>query len=130
MTNENLIKNTGGADLIDIISVVDQYFNGLFNGDTRTLKNIFKEDAFLKAPDFRLGRDAWLQAVAERPIPRDTHPRDNFRIESIELVQEQAMVKVKCPLFDHDYVDFLGLLKEGEQWRIVNKMFVDTSNMS
>jgi hypothetical protein len=38
------------------------------------------------------------------------------------------MVKVKCPLFDFNYVDFLGLLKEQGQWLIVNKMYSDIAN--
>jgi len=35
------------------------------------------------------------------------------------------MVKVECPLFDCEYIDFLGLLKENQQWLIVSKMYVD-----
>ena len=39
----------------------------------------------------------------------------------------QAMVKVECPLFEHFYVDFLGLLKEDGRWRIVNALWESCS---
>jgi hypothetical protein len=42
------------------------------------------------------------------------------------VVKDQAMVKVHCPLFDFNYIDFLGLLKEDGNWQIVTKMYTDT----
>ncbi len=126
MTTKNLITDTGRADFIEIVTLIEEYFNGLFTGDADRLERIFHSDTFLKGPGFRLSREEWLDAVRSRPIPRDDFPRNEFRISSIEVIQEQAMVKVICPLFKHDYLDFLGLLKEHGQWKIVNKMYVDT----
>ena len=56
---------------------------------------------------------------AKQGLPYD------FKIVSIEIIQDQAMVKLECPLFEHFYIDYLGLLKENGRWLIVNKMYVD-----
>ena len=47
----------------------------------------------------------------------------NFNIQSLEIVGDQAMAKVDAPLLAAHFIDFLGLLKEDGQWKIVNKMF-------
>ena len=63
-----------------------------------------------------------------RLLPTDPSPRNegmayDFNILSIEVVGDQALVKVDVPLLAAHFIDFLGLLKEDNQWRIVNKMF-------
>ena len=47
----------------------------------------------------------------------------NFNIQSLEIVGDQAMAKVDVPLLAAHFIDFLGLLKEDGEWKIVNKMF-------
>ena len=45
------------------------------------------------------------------------------KIINIDILGEQAMVKAECPLLGNFYIDFLSLLKEKGQWKIVNKMY-------
>jgi len=112
-------------DFQSVLAIIHDYFNGLHFGDTQTLKNIFHEDAFLKAPGLRRSLSDWLNAVASREVPATLGLPFNFKILSVEIIQDQAMVKVECPLFKHFYVDYLGLLKEQGHWLIVNKMYTD-----
>ena len=44
----------------------------------------------------------------------------NFIIQSLEIVGDQAIAKVDAPLLAAHFIDFLGLLKEDGQWKIVN----------
>ena len=106
-----------------IIGVLNDYFDGLYEGDVSKLRSIFHDDAVLKGSDYRKTLDEWLNAVADRPVPRDEGMAFNFNIQSLEIVGDQAMAKVDAPLPAAHFVDFLGLLKEDGQWRIVNKMF-------
>ena len=106
-----------------IHDVLLDYFDGLYEGDVEKLKRVFHPDARLKAPGYRKTRDEWLDAVAHRPIPRDEGFAYRFHVMSAEIVGEQAMVKASVPLPAADYVDFLGLLKEGGTWKIVDKIF-------
>lgn len=111
------------SDYEAIIGLLNHYFDGLYEGDVNKLRSIFHEDAWLKGNDYRKPRDEWLDAVAARPIPRDEAMEFNFNIQSLEIIGDQAMAKVDAPLLAAHFVDFLGLLKEDGQWKIVNKMF-------
>ena len=106
-----------------IVALLNDYFDGLFEGDVAKLRGIFHEDAWLKANNYRKTRDEWLEAVATRPAPRDEGMEFKFNIQSLEIVGDQAMAKVDVPLPAAHFIDFLGLLKEDGRWRIVNKMY-------
>jgi len=105
--------------------IVNTYFDALHHADVDRLQTIFHPDAWLKTPNSRRSLDRWLTDVATRPIPAELGHARKYQILSLDLVRDQAMVKVNCPLFEHNYVDFLGLLKEQGEWRIVNKMYTD-----
>lgn len=115
------------ADIDVIESLIEQYFQGLHNGDTDLLKSIFHHDVFLKAPGNRRSMDQWLSDVTTREAPIKQGRLFDFKVLAIDIVKDQAMVKVQCPLFDFNYVDFLGLLKEQGRWLIVSKMYIDIS---
>lgn len=113
------------SDFYSITAILQNYFDGLHHGDVEKLAAQFHPDAWLKAPGARRSLKQWLTDVAGRPVPATLNKPFAFEILSIDVVQDQAMAKIKCPLFDFNYVDFLGLLKEQGQWRIVNKMYTD-----
>ena len=113
-----------------VTQVINQYCEGLYLGDANLLENIFHKDTWLKLPGKRRSLNTWLEDVRQRQTPKDLGQAYDFKILSIDLVQDQAMVKLECPLFDFHYIDFLGLLKEEGQWRIVNKMYTDIASDS
>ncbi|MFB9886752.1 nuclear transport factor 2 family protein [Balneatrix alpica] len=108
-----------------LMQLVRDYCDGLYQGDVAKLRAIFHPDAFLKAPGLRRSLEEWLAAVASRPVPAQQQAPYRFKLLAIEIIQDQAMVKLECPLFQHFYVDYLGCLKENGQWLIVNKMYTD-----
>lgn len=118
-----------GADLDgDYQVILDQlgrYFDGLHRGDPETLASVFHADAVLKAPGLRRALPDWLALVASRPRPEDRGDPFDYRVLSIEIVGDQAMAKVYCPLLGRRFIDFLGFLREDGIWRIVNKMYAD-----
>ncbi len=112
-------------DKVSITQILNDYFTGLHTGNVETLRAVFHEDVFLKAPGLRRNREDWLQAVASRPVPEAEGETFRFKLLTLDIVNDQAMAKVECPLFDRFYIDFLGLLKENGRWLIVNKMYAD-----
>ncbi|MGH1350798.1 MAG: nuclear transport factor 2 family protein [Methyloligellaceae bacterium] len=106
-----------------ITKMTEAYFIGLHEADIEKLKAVFHEDTVLKAPGIRRTRDEWLNLVASRPVPQKEGYSFNYKILSIDIMGEQAMVKVYCPLLGSEFIDFLGFLKEGSDWKIVNKMY-------
>ena len=122
----NIQRSTSDFEIIT--AIIENYFNGLHDGDVTKLRSIFHQDAWLKAPGVRRSLEQWLEAVADRSVPAQQSKPFNFKILSIDVVQDQAMAKIQCPLFDFNYIDFLGFLKEQGQWLIVNKMYTDVKS--
>ena len=112
-------------DFVNISGIIQQYFDGLHTGDVAMLASIFHTDAWLKAPGKRRSLKQWLTDVDNRSTPKEQGRAYDFKVLSLDIVQDQAMVKIHGPLFDFDYIDFLGLLKENGRWLIVNKMYTD-----
>ncbi|MCG8612298.1 MAG: nuclear transport factor 2 family protein [Pseudomonadales bacterium] len=111
--------------LSTLIEITHQYFDGLHNADVDLLKRIFHPDCVLKAPGIRRDINEWLRLVSNRPVPANEGLPYAYRILNIEVLGQQAMVKVLCPLLGSTFVDFLGLLRENDRWLIVNKMYAD-----
>lgn len=111
------------SDYEAIIELLNAYFDSLYVGDVDKLRAIFHDDAWLKGNNYRKTRDEWLEAVAHRPVPSVEGMEYAFNIQSLEIVGDQAMAKVDVPLLAAHFIDFLGLLKEAGNWKIVNKMF-------
>lgn len=111
-----------------VLGVIESYFEGLHSGDSKQLRGIFDPNVILQSPGKQSDLNQWLKDVETRSTPRELgHPFD-FKVLAIEIVNEQAMVKVDCPLFEHSYIDYLGLLEEAGRWRIVSKMYIDTNS--
>lgn len=106
-----------------IETLLQDYFDGLYEGDVAKLRRIFHDDAWLKGNNYRSSRDEWLEAVAARLIPKVVGMDYNFNVISLDIVDDQAMAKVDVPLLAAHFIDFLGLLKENGKWKIVNKMY-------
>lgn len=123
-------KFNDNSDFSDITAILNGYFDGLHHGDVAKLESLFHEDAWLKAPGSRRSLNQWLTDVGSRPVPAQLNKAFDFKILAIDLVQDQAMAKIHCPLFDFNYIDFLGLLKEDGQWRIVSKMYTNIKEQS
>lgn len=126
MNNDQRVLNDTTSDFAAITTILHNYFDGLHHGDVAKLKSIFHPDAWLKAPGVRRSLTQWLNNVENRPIPAQLNKQFGFKILALDVVQDQAMAKISCPLFNFNYIDFLGLLKEEGQWRIVTKMYTDT----
>lgn len=103
------------SDFDAISLVLEQYFMGLYQGDVEKLNVIFHEGTWLKAPNVRRSLNTWLNDVRNRPNPAEIGALFSFKILSLDIVNDQAMAKVYCPLFDFHYIDFLGFLKENGQ---------------
>jgi hypothetical protein len=129
MKNEQLVPNCTTDDLVAIEVIIQDYFHGLYYGDVSKLTSIFHPDVWLKAPGVRHSLVQWLKNVAVRSTPAELNKPFLFKILSIDVVQDQAMAKIHCPLFDFNYIDFLGLLKEQGKWQIVTKMYTDIKSI-
>ena len=122
-------KDVAVNDLLNdfdaITAIVRNYFDGLHHGDITKLKSIFHHDVYLKSAGNRRSVKQWLTDVANRETPIQQGRTFAFKLLAIDIVKDQAMVKIECPLFNFRYIDFLGLLRENGRWLIVSKMYTD-----
>ena len=118
------------SDFAAVVGVVRDYFEALHRGDVAGLARLFDDEAWLQTHGARRTRDEWLEAVKNRTSPEDRGDAFEYRLLSVDISGEQAMVKASVPLLGSRFVDYLGLLREGGEWRIVNKMYADDSPTS
>ncbi len=110
-------------DFDAVSAILNQYFTGLHYADTKRLRSICAPQLTLRSPGVSKALEDWLSLVDARPVPAKLGHTFQYKILSLDIVGEQAMAKLACPLLDYHYIDFIGLLKENAQWKIVSKMY-------
>lgn len=117
------------SNIIDILSIIHTYLEGLYEGDSKKLRQSFHQVCHLysladgKLSDLSL--DAWCQLVEGRASPKS----QNFDrgLERIIRVEESAPncanVTLNCAAPGRLFTDHLSLLKADGRWQIVNKVF-------
>jgi len=114
--------------------IVNTYFNGAFNRqDTVAMARGFHRDfAIFSANGEGLERypiQNWIDSVNARKVALDfdaTTAQRDCRIVQLDVTGGAAMAKVEI---DRDgkrlYTDYLSLLKFGNNWKIVAKVYVE-----
>jgi len=116
------------ADRSAIEATIQTYFDGLYEGDTVKLASVFHPTSSLTWDQddklMVLSRDAWLQAVRDRPSSKS---RELARDDAILLIDQSgpttAFVKVKCQIPPRYFTDYLSLIKAEGRWQIVQKVY-------
>lgn len=116
-------------DVTEITNVIQLYFDGLYEGDTKKLAQAFHPTARLYSLDSgavcEVSRGDWLAAVAGRPAPQASGLARTDRIVSVDVTHDTAAsAKVECSIQSKYFVDYLTLLKTVDHgWQIVTKAF-------
>ena len=111
-----------------IETVIQTYFDGLYEGDTKKLGAAFHEVSHLYSMTGEgvqdLSRTKWFEMVQSRPSGKSKGLARRDRIVSIDMSgPETAFVKVECQLPPRYFTDYLLLLKGKDGWKIVSKSF-------
>ena len=112
----------------EIEAVVKTYLDGLYEGDTEKLARVFHPTSAL-THDVGDGlkvvlRDAWLEAVRNRPSPQSQRLSRHDEIVQIDQAgPTTAFVKVKCAMPPRFFTDYLSLLKIDGRWQVAQKVF-------
>lgn len=115
-------------DIPAIETVIQTYFDGLYEGDTKKLGAAFHEVSHLYSMTGEgvqdLSRTKWFEMVQSRPSGKSRGLARRDRIVSIDMSgPETAFVKVECQLPPRFFTDYLLLLKGKDGWKIVSKSF-------
>ena len=117
------------SDVAEIEKVLQVYFDGLYEGDTRKLGQAFHPAAHLysagadgKAAD--LPRADWFKSVESRPSGKARGSERRDRIVSIDFSgPATAIAKVECQIPPRYFTDYLTLLKADGRWQVISKSF-------
>lgn len=117
------------SDVAAVEKVLQVYFDGLYEGDTKKLGEAFHPASHLysagtdgKAAD--LPRADWFKAIESRPSGKAKGSARADRIVSIDFTgPATAVAKVECQLPPRYFTDYLTLLRVDGRWQIISKAF-------
>lgn len=117
------------SEVTAIEKVLQVYFDGLYEGDTKKLGEAFHPAAHLYSADQAgkaadLPRADWFKAVESRPSGKAKGSARADRIVSIDFAgPATAFAKVECQLPPRYFTDYLTLLKVDGRWQVISKSF-------
>lgn len=112
----------------DIQHLLQDYFDGLYTGDTELFARVFHPEAsYVSAvphEQFTLNMSEYFERVRHRASPQSQQQPRYDRILSIEILDTHiAVAKVQCALPPKLFIDCLTLLHTPDGWRIISKVF-------
>ncbi|HEX6960061.1 MAG TPA: nuclear transport factor 2 family protein [Ferrovibrio sp.] len=113
----------------EIFPVVQLYLDGLYEGDTAKLRQVFHPASHLfsatggKLVDVPF--EQWCAMVQNRPAPRATgQGRQHDRILSVQfLAPTMAVVALNCAILPKVFTDCLTFIKLDGRWQVINKTY-------
>jgi hypothetical protein len=117
------------SDVAEVEQVLQVYFDGLYEGDTKKLAAAFHPVSHLysvggdgKAADFP--RADWFKMVEGRKSAKDNGSERRDRIVSIDFSgPSTAFAKVECQIPPRYFTDYLTLVKADGRWQVISKTF-------
>lgn len=118
---------TGAQGNPQISQLLQTYFEGLYHGDTARLRSVFHPQAQLfgevRGARYQNTLDGFLKAVAGRKSPHELREPYGMEVLEVQVMNQVAYVRARCPMLGSNYFDYLALLHDGERWLITNKLF-------
>ncbi len=117
------------SDVAEIEKVLQVYFDGLYEGDTKKLGQAFHPASHLyaaggdgKAVD--MPRADWFTMVEGRKSAKTNGSERRDRIVSIDFSgPATAFAKVECQIPPRYFTDYLTLLKADGRWQVIAKAY-------
>lgn len=109
-------------------AMLNAYFDGLYHSDAEKLRGVLHPRAhYVTVTEGSLiyhTVDTYLPMVAARPSPASRGERRADRIVSIDFAGPvTARAHVECRIGPKVFTDFLTLIRDGGEWRIISKVF-------
>ena len=106
-------------------ATVETYLHGLKFNDVESFRKAFYPEAklFFVRKNGELGeltQEQWYQGFAANAGKEE---QGGLRIAAVDITGKAASVKVIETYPDSTYTDYVSLLKLGDEWKIVNKVF-------
>lgn len=115
-------------DRAGVEAVLNRYFDGLYHSDAETLRDVLHPRAhYVTVTDGSLTYhtvETYLPIVAARPSPASLGEVRADRVVSVDFAGPvTARANVECRIGPKLFTDFLTLIRDGGEWRIISKVF-------
>ena len=115
-------------DRSTVEAVIQQYFDGLYEGSAETIGAIFHPTAdlrWLEKGELKiLTVPDWLELIRKRPSAKaEGKPREDFIVTIDRSDESTAFIKVRCQLPPRYFTDYLVAVKLKDGWAIVSKSY-------
>lgn len=112
----------------DVLKVLGLYYDGLYRLDIEQLAKVFSPSARYASASsgelIELSIEDYLPRLSARVAPAEAGTPFGFSVDLLTFAGPvTALAKLRCSLFDHDYIDFLTLVRLNGEWRIQSKVF-------
>ena len=116
------------SNYVEVVDVLSDYFDGLYNSDTSILSKVFHPAAhYVCVTDgtfLRLTLDEYFPIVDPRPSPASRGEPRHDRIVSIEFAGPvTAFARAECSIGSKFFTDFLTFICIDGRWQIISKVF-------
>ena len=116
------------ASIGEITELLQDYFDGLYDGDLEKFDRVFHPNAHLYASDGETlidwKRAEYFDVIGGRQSSREQGLARHDRILSIHKAgPDTALATVNCAIPPRYFTDYLTLVRLGGQWQIISKTF-------
>jgi hypothetical protein len=122
------VRDALAYDRSTVETVIQHYFDGLYEADADKLGAIFHPTADLRWVDNGelkvLTVPDWMAAVRKRTSGKsEGKKRDDFIVTIDRSDENTAFIKVRCQLPPRYFTDYLVAMKLADGWQIVSKSY-------
>lgn len=115
-------------DLKEIKQVLQDYFDMLYYCDLKKFDTIFHPQAIYattdESPSLFRGMAEYRAIISKRESPASRKERRTDVVNNIELAgANTARARLECSIGENKFVDFLTLVRDHGQWKIMAKVF-------
>lgn len=121
-------QQVNDTSIAEITALLQDYFDGLYDGDLDKFGRLFHENAHLYATDGKkvtdLSRAQYFEMIQGRESPASQGLSRYDRIVSIHKAgPNTALATVNCAIPPRYFTDYLTLMRDTQGWRIISKSF-------
>lgn len=121
-TEYSMCKNVSPEDLAGICKAMDMYVNAAVEGDSNVARPAFAEGATIShAEDGKL-ICLPIQALFDYYDSTGKQPA-SYKVAECSVAGDVAMIRIESVFGETGFSDMFALVKEGDDWKIVSKIF-------
>jgi hypothetical protein len=111
----------------EIHSLVEQYFQGVYHGNTELLSQLFDAAAqvygVIDGQPYHKSAADYISGVGQRQSPAALGEPYRMKLLAVDVLGDIASVRLHSPMLGFDYQLYLTFALRPEGWKIVSKTF-------